>query len=76
MENIDKELTVLPNCVVRPKITQMPQKIAAQNICPSPKVRDFRKKNYLWVSAFRDYDHNIKVDDYFFAGSYSSLRRS
>ena len=40
------------------------------------KFEILEKKNYLWVSAFRDYDHNIKVDDYFFAGSYSSLRRS
>ena len=45
MENMDKELTV-PKWVliVRPKIPQMPEKISSQNVCPSPKVRDFWKK--------------------------------
>ena len=52
MENMDKELTV-PKWVliVRPKIPQMPQKISAQNVCPSPKVRDFWKKSSLWMSV-------------------------
>ena len=27
--------------IVWPKIPQMPQNISAQNVCPSPKVRDF-----------------------------------
>jgi len=42
MENMDKELTV-PKWVliVQTKIPQMPQKISAENVCPSPKVRDF-----------------------------------
>ena len=49
---MDKELTV-PKWVpiVRPKIPQMPQKISAQNVCPSPKT--FEKKNSLWVSVVR-----------------------
>jgi hypothetical protein len=39
---MDKEL-IVPKWVliVRPKIPQMPQKMSAQNVCPSPKVRDF-----------------------------------
>jgi hypothetical protein len=42
MKNMDKELTV-PKWVliVRLKIPLMPQKISAQNVCPSPKVQDF-----------------------------------
>jgi hypothetical protein len=42
MENMAKEVTV-PKWVliVRPKIPQMPQKISAQNVFPSPKVQDF-----------------------------------
>ena len=46
MENMDKELTV-PKWVliVRLKIPQMPQNISAQNVCPSPNVWDFSKKN-------------------------------
>ena len=42
MENMDKELTV-PKWVliVWPKIPQMPQKLSAQNVCPSPKIQDF-----------------------------------
>ena len=58
MKNMDKELTV-PKWVliVRPKIPQMPQKISAQNVCPSPKVGDFRKKSSFWVSVVRDCQH-------------------
>jgi hypothetical protein len=42
LENMDKEFTV-PKWVliVRPKIPQMPHKISAQNVCPSPKIQDF-----------------------------------
>ena len=52
MENMDKELTV-PKwmLIVRPKIPQMPQKISAQNVCPSPKVRDLKKKLSLGVRS-------------------------
>ena len=42
MENMDKELTV-PKWVL-PKIPQMPQKMSAQNVCPSPKSSRFLKK--------------------------------
>ena len=54
MENMDNELTV-PKCVliVQPKIPQMPQKISAQNVCPSPKVQDFWKKLSLGVCSPR-----------------------
>jgi hypothetical protein len=42
MEDMGKELTVSKwVMIVLPKISQMPQKISAQNVCPSPKVRDF-----------------------------------
>jgi hypothetical protein len=45
MENMDKELTV-PKWVllVQPKISQMPQNLSAQFVCPSPKVLDFNEK--------------------------------
>ena len=52
MENMDKGLTV-PKWVliVGPKIPQMPQKLLAQFVCPSPKVWDFRKKLCLGVRS-------------------------
>ena len=52
MENMDKELTV-PKWVliVPPKIPQIPQKISAQNVCPSPI---FLKKSSLWVTLVCD----------------------
>ena len=55
MENMDKEL-IAPKrvLIVGLKIPQMPQNISAQNVFLSPKVRDFRKKNSLWVSVVRD----------------------
>ena len=34
-----------------PKIPQLPHKISAQFVCPSPKVSNFWKKNSLWVSV-------------------------
>ena len=42
---MDKGLTV-PKWVliVWPKIPQMPQNLAAQFVCPSPKVLDFNEK--------------------------------
>ena len=45
MKNLDKELTV-PKWVliIQPKIPQMPQLVPFQNVCPSPKVRNFWKK--------------------------------
>ena len=51
---MDKELTI-PKWVliVQPKIPQMSQKISSQNVCPSPKVWDFWKKNSFWVSVVR-----------------------
>ena len=45
MENMDKGLTVLKwVLIVWPKILQMPQKILAQFVCPSPKSLEFSKK--------------------------------
>ena len=35
------------------RIAQMPQKILAQFVCPSPKVNHFWKNNSLWVSVVR-----------------------
>ena len=32
--------------VVRPKIPQIPLKFSAQFVCPSPKVKNFRKKKF------------------------------
>jgi hypothetical protein len=31
----------------------MPENISAQNVCPSPKIQKFWKKNWLWVSVVR-----------------------
>ena len=54
MENMDKELTV-PKWVliIWPKISQMPQKISAQNV---PQAQKFKilEKSSLWVSVVRD----------------------
>ena len=54
MENMDKGLT-LPKWVliVRPEITQMPQNLSAQFVCPSPKVMDFNEKRLHWASVVR-----------------------
>ena len=32
---------------------QMPHKISAQFVCPSPKVSNFQKKSSLWLSVVR-----------------------
>ena len=54
---MDKGLTgqkwVLKN---RPKIPQMPAKLSAQIVGPSPKVWDFDEKRLHWVSVFREPD--------------------
>ena len=36
-----------------PKITQMPQNVSAQIICPSPKVWDFDEKRLHWAFVVR-----------------------
>ena len=43
------------------KISQMPQKIWAQFVCPSPKVSDFWKKISLWVSVGGQQKLSIKL---------------
>ena len=55
MENIDKGLTV-PKWVLmnRPKIPQIPKKLSAQFICPSPKVWGFDEKMLHWASVVRE----------------------
>ena len=54
MENMDKGLTV-PKWVliVQPKISQMPQNLFAQFVCPGPKVLDFNEKRLHWASIVR-----------------------
>jgi hypothetical protein len=37
--------------IVWPKIPQMPHKISAKFVCPSPKILIFEKKSSLWVSV-------------------------
>ena len=45
MKNMDKEPTVPKWVLINwPKIPQMPQKISAQFVCPSPKVVGFSKQ--------------------------------
>ena len=54
MENMDKGLTVPKWVLINwPKIPQMPQKLPAQFVCPSPKVWDFDEKRLHWTSAVR-----------------------
>ena len=55
MENMDKGLTV-PKWVlkVRPKITQMPQNLSAQFVCPSSKVWDINGKGLHWATVVHD----------------------
>ena len=44
MENMDKKPTAPKWMLINlPKIPQMPQKISAQFVCPSPKVWDYQK---------------------------------
>ena len=55
---MDKGLTgqkwVLKN---RPKIPQMPAKLSAQIVGPSPKVWDFDEKRLHWVPLVRKTTH-------------------
>ena len=53
MENMDKWLTV-PK---RPKISQMPQNVSAQILCPNPNVWDFDEKRLHWASVVRGFFH-------------------
>jgi hypothetical protein len=48
IENMDKGVTV-PKwaLIVQPKISQMPQNLFAQFVCPSPKFLDFNKKGFI-----------------------------
>ena len=54
---MDKGLTV-PKWVliVWPKISQMPQNLSAQSVCPSRKVLDFNEKRLHWASVVRKFD--------------------
>ena len=53
---MDKRLTLSAKIVliVWPKIPQMPHKISAQFVCPSPKVSNFWRRNSLWMSVVRE----------------------
>ena len=53
MKNMDKEGLTVPKWVLInwPKIPQMPQKLSAQIVCPSPKVWDFEEKRLHWASV-------------------------
>ena len=60
MENMDKELTVAKwVLIVWPKISQMPQNLFAQFVCPSSKVLDFNDKRLHWASVVRDSMHDF-----------------
>jgi len=39
--------------IVWPELPQMPEKIPAQFVCPSPKVSNLLKRSSLWVSVVR-----------------------
>ena len=65
MENMDKGLTVLKwVLIVLPKITQMPQNLSAQFICPSPKVLYFNGKRLHWASVVRALTCGAKVNSF------------
>jgi hypothetical protein len=55
MENImeNGKWKTVPKWVLRVwlKITQMPQNLSAQFVCPSPKVWDFDEKRLHWASV-------------------------
>ena len=52
MENMDKGLTVPKRVLILwLKITQMPQNLSAQFVCPSAKVLDFNEKRLHWASV-------------------------
>ena len=55
MENMDKGLT-LPQWVLinRSKISQMPQNLSAQIVCPILKFCDFNEKRLHWASIVRE----------------------
>ena len=62
MKNMDKGLTA-PKWVLinQPKIPQMPQKLSAQIVCPSPKVWDFYEKRLHWASVVRVLSHPLDL---------------
>ena len=48
MENMDKGLTVTKwVLIVKAKIPQMPQKLSAHFVCPSPEDLDFNEKGFI-----------------------------
>jgi hypothetical protein len=67
MENMDKGLKVPKWVLINwPKTPQMPQKISAQIVCPSPKVWDFNFKFKSFIGGrithSRDPNHQNFVD--------------
>ena len=51
---MDKGLTVQKWVLINwPKISQMPQNLFAQIVCPSPNVWDFYEKRLHWASVVR-----------------------
>ena len=55
MENMDNELTVPKWVLINwQKIPKMPQNVPTQIVCQSPKIWDFHKKRFHWVSIVRD----------------------
>ena len=54
MEKMEKGFTVQKWVLInRPKIPQIPPKLFAQIVCPSPKVWDFGEKRHYWASVVR-----------------------
>ena len=53
-ENMGKKLIVPRQVlIVKTKIPQMLQNLAAQFVCPCPKVWDFEEKKLHWASVVR-----------------------
>ena len=62
MENMDKGLTVPKWVLINlSKISQMPQNLSAQIVCPSPKVWDFDEKRLHWASVVRVLSHPLDL---------------
>ena len=61
MESIDKGLNLIKRgLIIWLEIPQMPPKFSAQLVYPSPKVWDFRKKIFLWVSVVRGHSSGMR----------------
>ena len=73
MEKMEKGFTVQKWVLInRPKIPQIPPKLFAQIVCPSPKVWDFDEKRLHWAFVVRGIQGPFEMK---MASSYSCRKR-